>query len=94
MGERGAHTQRRILQAALEVFRVNGFHNTRVELIADAEPSDDLAADIIAYCRAQLAGFKCPRSVDFETALPRTEAGKLVKRQIRDSYWAEAGRQV
>ncbi len=65
-----------------------------VELIADAEPSDDLAADIIAYCRTQLAGFKCPRSVDFETALPRTEAGKLVKRQIRDSYWAEAGRQV
>lgn len=65
-----------------------------VELVDGAEPTDQLADEIIAYCRNQLAGFKCPRSVDFQTALPRTEAGKLVKRQIRDAYWAEAGRQV
>ncbi len=65
-----------------------------VELVADAEPSPELADEIITFCRARLAGFKCPRSVDFEMALPRTETGKLVKRQLRDAYWADAGRQV
>ncbi|OBI04242.1 acyl-CoA synthetase [Mycolicibacter heraklionensis] len=65
-----------------------------VELTEGSEPADGLAEELIAYCRARLAGFKCPRSVDFVTALPRTEAGKLVKRQLRDAYWAGAGRQV
>jgi long-chain acyl-CoA synthetase len=32
--------------------------------------------------------------VDFEPQLPRTEAGKLLKRNIRDRYWAHADRQV
>ncbi len=65
-----------------------------VELLDGTEPSDALADQIIGYCRDRLASFKCPRTVDFDAALPRTEAGKLVKRQIRDSYWAGAGRQV
>ncbi len=65
-----------------------------VELVDGVEPSEALAEDIIAFCRARLSGFKCPRSVDFDTALPRTETGKLIKRQIRDSYWAGSGRQV
>ncbi|MGV0852415.1 AMP-binding protein [Mycolicibacterium phlei] len=65
-----------------------------VELVADAEASDALAGELIAYCRARLAGFKCPRSVDFSAKLPRNEAGKLIKRVVRDAYWADAGRRV
>ena len=65
-----------------------------VELVGEAEPSAELADELIVFCRARLAGFKCPRSVDFESKLPRNEAGKLIKRQLRDAYWAEAGRQV
>jgi long-chain acyl-CoA synthetase len=65
-----------------------------VELVDGVEPCAELAEDIIVFCRARLAGFKCPRTVEFESALPRTEAGKLIKRQIRDSFWAKAGRQV
>ncbi|OBB18288.1 AMP-binding protein [Mycolicibacterium elephantis] len=65
-----------------------------VELVHEAEPSAGLADELIAYCRARLAGFKCPRSVDFEPRLPRNEAGKLIKRVVRDAYWAEAGRRV
>ncbi|UUO03556.1 hypothetical protein M4D79_11565 [Mycolicibacterium novocastrense] len=65
-----------------------------VELVADAKPSDALAEELIAFTRSRLAGYKCPRSVEFTTRLPRTETGKLMKRSIRDAYWAKAGRLV
>jgi acyl-CoA synthetase (AMP-forming)/AMP-acid ligase II len=54
---------------------------------ADAGPA--LAAELIAYCRAQLAPIKCPRSVDFERELPRHPTGKLYKRLLRDRYWGK-----
>lgn len=52
--------------------------------VADAKA---LEAEIIAWCRARLSPIKCPRSVDFVDELPRNEAGKLVKRLIKDRYW-------
>ena len=53
-----------------------------------SSPSDDLAAELIAHCRAALAHFKCPRRVDFTDQLPRTDSGKLYKRRLRDEYRA------
>ena len=50
-----------------------------------------LEAELIAFCRERLAAPKCPRSVDFAAELPRTPTGKLLKRLLRDRYWA--GRQ-
>ena len=52
------------------------------------------ADQIIAHCRTLLAGFKCPKSVDFLDALPRNANGKILKRVLREPYWPEAGRQV
>jgi acyl-coenzyme A synthetase/AMP-(fatty) acid ligase len=52
--------------------------------MADAGP--ELAAELIAYCRDHLAGYKCPRSVDFRADLPRHPTGKLFKRVLRDEY--------
>jgi acyl-CoA synthetase (AMP-forming)/AMP-acid ligase II len=51
-------------------------------------PSPDLAAELIAHCRANLADLKCPRTIDFRAELPRTPTGKLLKRLLRDEYWA------
>jgi len=65
-----------------------------VELMAGCDPSDELAEDLIAHCRQQLAGYKAPRSIDFESALPRHPTGKLYKRLLRDPYWKEAGRRI
>jgi acyl-CoA synthetase (AMP-forming)/AMP-acid ligase II len=48
----------------------------------------DLAQELIGFCRAHLAHFKCPRTVDFVDELPRLPTGKLYKRHIRDKYWA------
>ncbi len=65
-----------------------------VELAEGYEPSDALAADIIAFVRSKLAGYKAPKSVDFEAALPRTPTGKLYKRLLRDRYWEGVGRSI
>ena len=51
-------------------------------------------AEIIDFCSGQLAGYKRPRSVDFVLELPRSTDGKLLKRQVRDKYWAGAGRSI
>ena len=44
-------------------------------------------ADILAFCKSKLAGFKCPTSIDFVEALPRTATGKLQKFKLRDQFW-------
>jgi long-chain acyl-CoA synthetase len=51
------------------------------------EPGPALERELIAFCREHLAHFKCPRSVDFVTELPRLPTGKLYKRLLRDRYW-------
>jgi acyl-CoA synthetase (AMP-forming)/AMP-acid ligase II len=51
-------------------------------------------ADLIAYAREHLAGYKCPRSVSFAGELPRTGSGKLLKRELRAPYWAGHSSQV
>jgi long-chain acyl-CoA synthetase len=53
------------------------------------QESRALASDILAFCRRELSAIKCPRSVDFIVSLPRSEAGKLLKREIRKPYWPE-----
>jgi long-chain acyl-CoA synthetase len=50
-------------------------------------PGPDLEAELIEYCRAHLAGYKCPRTVEFDPELPRDPNGKLYKRRIRERYW-------
>ena len=47
----------------------------------------ELADELTEYCKAHLAGYKCPRLIDFDPELPRDPNGKLYKRRIRDRYW-------
>ncbi|MDQ1362096.1 MAG: long-chain acyl-CoA synthetase [Acidimicrobiaceae bacterium] len=56
----------------------------------DAGP--ELEAELLAYCRDRLAHFKCPRTVDFDQALPRHPTGKLYKRLVQDRYWQGTAR--
>jgi long-chain acyl-CoA synthetase len=65
-----------------------------VELTAGTAPSDELAEELMAWCRERLAGYKCPRSVEFRDHLPRTDGGKLYKRLLREEYWKASGRNV
>jgi len=52
------------------------------------------ADTLIAFCGERLAGYKKPRSIDFVEELPRDAAGKLLKRKLREPYWAGAGRTI
>jgi long-chain acyl-CoA synthetase len=58
---------------------------------ADATSSD---ADLIAFAREYLAGYKLPKSIDFADELPRNPSGKLLKREIRTPYWEGAHREI
>ena len=51
------------------------------------DAGDGFAAELIGWCRERLADVKCPRSVDFEQALPRAETGKLYKKELKARYW-------
>ncbi|MBS0474317.1 MAG: acyl-CoA synthetase [Proteobacteria bacterium] len=57
-----------------------------VQPLDPADATDAFAAELIAFCKAHLSAIKCPRSVDFDDALPRLDNGKLYKRLIRDRY--------
>ena len=50
--------------------------------------------DLIKHCRDSLAGYKCPKRVDFVDELPRTATGKLQKFKLREPFWKDAERQV
>ncbi len=65
-----------------------------VELHDGFAPSEALAAELIAFVRERLAGYKVPRSIDFETELPRTPSGKLYLRHLRDRYWKDRARRI
>ena len=58
------------------------------------EGDEALAAELIAFARANLSHIKAPRRIDFMAELPRHPTGKLYKRLIRDAYWGKESRIV
>ncbi|MCY1425089.1 Long-chain-fatty-acid--CoA ligase [compost metagenome] len=47
-----------------------------------------------AHCRESIAGYKCPKSVEFRSELPLSGAGKVLKRDLREGFWAGKQRAV
>ncbi|UYN93091.1 MAG: long-chain fatty acid--CoA ligase [Enhydrobacter sp.] len=68
----------------------------RVHAIVVPKPGATLTADdVVAHSRTQIAGYKCPRSVEFRDApLPLSGAGKVLKRELREPYWKGYGKAV
>jgi acyl-CoA synthetase (AMP-forming)/AMP-acid ligase II len=50
--------------------------------------------DIVAWCRDQLAHFKCPKTAEFTGSLPRTTTGKVLKRELRAQLASKPGEQA
>ncbi len=63
-------------------------------LVVKDPDSDVTSEDLVAHCRQWLAGYKCPKRVDFVDQLPRTATGKLQKFKLRQPFWEGQDRQV
>jgi acyl-CoA synthetase (AMP-forming)/AMP-acid ligase II len=60
-----------------------------------AAPGQTVDPDgLLAWCREQMASFKCPKSVDVIDELPRNPSGKVLKKDLRKPYWEGRERQV
>lgn len=67
----------------------------RVHAVVVVRPGHHVdAADLRAFCRQRIAGYKCPRSIDAVPAMPKSGAGKVLKRRLRAPYWSGRRRQV
>jgi long-chain acyl-CoA synthetase len=65
-----------------------------VQLAPGVTWSPELQGELDAFLRSRLAGYKVPRTWDVIDAMPRSEAGKLLKRQVRAPYWEALGRSI
>ena len=61
-----------------------------IELAEGFVESDELKAQIVADLSERLAKYKMPRSIDVVDELPRQANGKLMKRTLKEPYWADA----
>lgn len=61
-------------------------------VLKNGESAD--TADIIGWARERIAGYKCPKSVDFIAFLPRNPSGKILRRELRAPYWEGHERQI
>jgi long-chain acyl-CoA synthetase len=57
-------------------------------------PTAEMGRELLDFIRPHLAGYKMPRSVDFADDIPRSEAGKVQRRQVRAPYWAGRTKQI
>jgi len=60
----------------------------------DGRDEREVESELITWCRAKLAGYKCPTSVELRDELARTATGKLQKFRLRAPYWEGVERQI
>ena len=60
-------------------------------VLSDSSLDED---QIISYTRTKIAGYKCPRSINLISELPRNPSGKILRRELRDPYWEGIDRKV
>ena len=65
-----------------------------VKAVVIAKDGGAEPAELIAWCRERLAGYKVPKSVDFVDAFPLVPSGKVSKKDLRAIYWDGEGRGV
>ncbi|MFI6322550.1 class I adenylate-forming enzyme family protein [Nonomuraea sp. NPDC050556] len=69
-------------------------HETWGESVHAVVAGEGSEADLVAWARVRLAGYKCPTAVTFVDALPRNATGKVLKEPLREPYWTGRTRRV
>jgi long-chain acyl-CoA synthetase len=62
-----------------------------IQPLPDASLSE---ADVKTFLRGSLSGFKVPKTVAFQSELPREDSGKIFKRKLREPFWANRGSRI
>jgi fatty-acyl-CoA synthase len=65
---------------------------TAIVVVAEGEQVTE--EEIIAHCKAHIAGYKAPKRVEFRDELARTATGKIQKFKLRESFWTDSERQI
>ena len=63
-------------------------------IIVPKEGANPTPDSIMAWARERIAGYKCPKSVDYIEALPRNPSGKILRKDLREPYWEGQERRV
>jgi acyl-CoA synthetase (AMP-forming)/AMP-acid ligase II len=63
-------------------------------IVIPRQASAPSAAELIAFCRERLAGYKVPKTIDFVETFPLTGTGKVSKKDLRAPYWAAMERRI
>ena len=67
----------------------------RVQAVVVLKPGQiTTEEELINFCRSKLAGYKCPRRVEFWKELPKTPIGKIMRKEVKAHFWKESGRQI
>lgn len=82
------HSHGRILEAAVIGVPDSKWGEAVMAVVVLKEGGEMTEADVIRYCKAHLAGYQVPKSVQFISALPRNPSGKTLKRELREPYWS------
>jgi long-chain acyl-CoA synthetase len=66
-----------------------------VYAVVQLQPGARLSeGDVKAYLREHVSGFKVPKTVAFQSELPREDSGKIFKRKLREPFWATQARRI
>jgi acyl-CoA synthetase (AMP-forming)/AMP-acid ligase II len=66
-----------------------------VKAVVELKPGRTVSEDeLIAMCKQRIGGVKAPKSVDFVDSIPTTAIGKVLRRDVRNRYWAGRERQI
>ncbi len=63
-------------------------------VVVDPDIEAPSQEELITHCRQHLAGYKCPKRIEFRDELVRTATGKLQKFKLRQEFWKDTGRQI
>jgi acyl-CoA synthetase (AMP-forming)/AMP-acid ligase II len=66
-----------------------------VKAVVELNPGETVTAEeLIALCKSTLGSVRTPKTVDFVPSLPRSPVGKVLKKDLRDTYWVETSRAI
>lgn len=67
----------------------------RVQAVVVLKPGQKATAEeLIAHCKERLAGYKCPKAVEFWENLPKTPIGKIMRKEVKKVFWKGHGRTI